>query len=173
MHAASEIAASCLRPAWLDGACGPLAFEAGYTPRGGAARFASGTPPILSLASLDGALDVVTGQALEHLEAKAKALGAIAIARAKAMGLALLSPEEDARRGGHVSIRITEGYPVVQALAARGVLADFRAPDTVRFGFSPLFLTFGQVWDAMEILADILSTRSWDAPEVHIRAKVT
>jgi kynureninase len=89
------------------------------------------------------------------------------------MGLELLSPQEDARRGGHVSLRITEGYPVVQALAARGVLADFRAPDTVRLGFSPLFLTYAQVWDAMDILGDILSTRSWDAPEFYIRAKVT
>ncbi|HAY08310.1 MAG TPA: aminotransferase class V-fold PLP-dependent enzyme [Hyphomonas sp.] len=174
VHAASEIAGklSSPLPGWM-GHAAPFAFEAGYTPRGGAARFASGTPPILSLASLDGALDVVTGQALADLQAKAQALGAITIARAKAMGIALLSPEDDARRGGHVSIRITQGYPVVQALAARGVLADFRAPDTVRFGFSPLFLKFGQVWDAMEILADILSTRSWDAPEFHIRAKVT
>lgn len=174
VYAASEIAGklSSPLPGWM-GHAAPFAFEADYTPRDGAARFASGTPPILSLASLDGALDVVTGQAPENLQTKAKALGALAIARAKTMDLTLLSPENDAQRGGHVSVRITEGYPVVQALAARGVLADFRAPDTVRFGFSPLFLTFGEVWDAMDILADILSTRSWDAPEFHIRAKVT
>jgi kynureninase len=80
---------------------------------------------------------------------------------------------EDRRCGGHVSLRITEGYPVVQALAARGVMADFRSPDTVWFGFSPLFLSYGAVWDAMAALADILATKSWDRPQFHARAKVT
>ena len=89
------------------------------------------------------------------------------------MGLEVLCPVEDRRRGGHVSIRIAEGYPVVQALAARGVMADFRSPDTVRFGFSPLFLSYGAVWDAMAALADILATKSWDQPQFHARAKVT
>lgn len=174
IYASTEIAEklSSPLPGWM-GHAAPFDFEAVYTPRDGAARFASGTPPILSLASLDGALDVVCEYALETLQAKARALGNMAIDRAKRSGLTLLSPEEDQHRGGHVSIRIKEGYPVVQALAARGVLADFRAPDTVRFGFSPLFLTFCQVWDAMDILADILSTRRWDAPEFHVRAKVT
>lgn len=174
VHAASEMAGklSTPLPGWM-GHAAPFAFESHYAPREGAARFASGTPPILSLASLDGALDVVCGQAPEDIQTKARRMGAMAIRRAKEMGLELLSPQDDARRGGHVSLRITEGYPVVQALAARGVLSDFRAPDTVRLGFSPLFLTYAQVWDAMDILGDILSTRSWDAPEFHIRAKVT
>ncbi|MFN7179811.1 aminotransferase class V-fold PLP-dependent enzyme [Hyphomonas sp.] len=159
-------------PGWM-GHAAPFAFESHYAPREGAARFASGTQPILSLASLDGALDVVCGQAPEDIQTKARRMGAMAIRRAKEMGLELLSPQDDARRGGHVSLRITDGYPVVQALAARGVLSDFRAPDTVRLGFSPLFLTYAQVWEAMDILGDILSTHSWDAPEFHIRAKVT
>ena len=89
------------------------------------------------------------------------------------MGLEVLSPVEDTKRGGHVSVRIAEGYPVVQALAARGVMADFRAPDTVRFGFSPLFLRYATVWDAMDALADILTSGSWDQPQFHARSKVT
>lgn len=174
VYAAPEISGSLATPlpGWM-GHASPFAFDADYAPREGAARFASGTPPILSLAALDGALDVVCRQAPAELQFKAQKMGAVAISRATAMGLELLSPQDDARRGGHVSLRITEGYPVVQALAARGVLADFRAPDTVRLGFSPLFLTYAQVWDATDILGDILSTRSWNAPEFHIRAKVT
>ncbi len=174
VYAAKEIAARLATPlpGWM-GHSAPFAFDSRYTPRDGAARFASGTPPILSLAALGGALDVFDGVALEDLQAKARALGAIAIARAQGMGLEVLSPIEDAARGGHVSLRIAEGYPVVQALAARGVLADFRAPDTVRFGFSPLFLRYAQVWDALDVLDEILASRSWDAPEFHARAKVT
>ena len=174
VYAAREIAAKLLTPlpGWM-GHNAPFAFDSRYTPRDGAARFASGTPPILSLAALNGALDVFDGVALPDLQAKARALGAIAIARAQGMGLAVLSPIEDAARGGHVSVRIAEGYPVVQALAAQGVLADFRAPDTVRFGFSPLYLRYAQVWDAFDVLDEILTLRSWDAPEFHARAKVT
>ncbi|MFN7165193.1 MAG: hypothetical protein ACK4P2_10290, partial [Hyphomonas sp.] len=159
-------------PGWM-GHAAPFAFEGRYVPRDGAARFASGTPPILSLAALGGALEALEGVDLGHLQAKARGLGALAIARAQALGLDVLCPVEDAGRGGHVSVRITEGYPVVQALAARGVMADFRAPDTVRFGFSPLYLSYEAVWDAMATLGEILESRSWDQPQFHSRAKVT
>ena len=159
-------------PGWM-GHAAPFAFESAYAPRSGAARFASGTPPVLSLAALSGALDALDGVDLGQLQAKARGLGSLAITRAAALGLEILSPGDDARRGGHVSLRIAEGYPVVQALAERGVMADFRAPDTVRLGFSPLFLSHAAVWDAMDTLQDILATRSWDAPRFHARAKVT
>jgi kynureninase len=159
-------------PGWI-GHAAPFAFDGKYVPRDGVARFASGTPPILSLATLSGALEALEGVDLAQLQAKARALGALAIARAAAIGVEVLSPAEDAARGAHVSVRITEGYPVVQALAARGVMADFRAPDTVRFGFSPLFLTYAGVWDAMDALADILASKSWNQPQFHARAKVT
>ena len=159
-------------PGWM-GHAAPFAFDGRYVPRDGVARFASGTPPILSLAALSGALEAIEGADPGQLQAKARALGALAVARAQAMGLDVLSPAEDGRRGGHVSLRIAEGYPVVQALAARGVMADFRAPDTVRFGFSPLFLSYEAVWNAMAALAEILESRSWDQPQFHARAKVT
>lgn len=157
---------------WM-GHAAPFAFDRTYVPRSGAARFASGTPPILSLAALSGALEAMEGIDLAQLQAKARALGSLVITQAQAMGLDVLSPAEDAQRGGHVSLRIREGYPVVQALAARGVMADFRAPDTVRFGCSPLFLSYETVWAAMEALAGILESRSWDQPQFHARAKVT
>jgi kynureninase len=159
-------------PGWM-GHAAPFAFDGKYVPREGVARFASGTPPILSLAALSGALEALDGVDLSQLQAKARALGALAIARAAEISLEVQSPEENAQRGAHVSLRIAEGYPVVQALAARGVMADFRAPDTVRLGFSPLFLTYAGVWDAMDALADILASKSWDQPQFHARARVT
>ncbi|WP_353256997.1 aminotransferase class V-fold PLP-dependent enzyme [Hyphomonas sp.] len=174
VYVAAELAPRLANPlpGWM-GHAAPFAFDSRYVPRDGAARFASGTPPILSLAALSGALEAMEGVDLNQLQAKARGLGALAIARAQAMGLDVLCPVEDGRRGGHVSVRIREGYPVVQALAARGVMADFRAPDTVRFGFSPLFLSYEAVWNAMAALAEILESRSWDQPQFHARAKVT
>ena len=174
VYVAAELAPRLANPlpGWM-GHAAPFAFDSRYVPRDGAARFASGTPPILSLAALSGALEAMEGVDLNQLQAKARGLGALAIARAQAMGLDVLCPVEDGRRGGHVSVRIREGYPVVQALAARGVMADFRAPDTVRFGFSPLFLSYEAVWNAMAALAEIVESRSWDQPQFHARAKVT
>lgn len=159
-------------PGWM-GHAAPFAFTPDYAPRDGAARFASGTPPILSLAALNGALEAFAGVSAGSLAAKARALGDLVISRADGIGLEVMSPRDPSRRGGHVSLRIKEGYPVVQALAARGVMADFRAPDTVRFGLSPLFLSHADVWDAMDALEDILHNASWDKPEFHARAKVT
>ena len=107
------------------------------------------------------------------LGAKARALGDIVVARTATMGLAPISPTDAARRGGHVSLRHEHGYAVVQALIARGIIPDFRAPDAMRFGVAPLYVRFVDVWDAMDALADILATRAWDRPEFHARAAVT
>jgi kynureninase len=174
IYAAAPLSASLQTPlpGWM-GHAAPFAFHSAYAPKDGAARFASGTPPVLSLSALSGALEAFGGLHLSALQTKAQALGALAIARAGVMGLEVLSPVEDRLRGGHVSVRIADGYPVVQALSARGVMADFRAPDTVRFGFSPLFLSHATVWDALATLEDILATGSWDEPHFHARAKVT
>ncbi len=159
-------------PGWM-GHDSPFSFTPDYTPRAGTARFASGTPPILSLAALDGALDAFEGVSPAALCAKARSLGDIVIAEADAAGLEVMSPRVQPQRGGHVSVRIKEGYPVVQALAANGIMADFRAPDTVRLGLSPLFLSHEDVARAMAQLHDILQSGSWDRPEFHARSKVT
>jgi kynureninase len=100
-------------------------------------------------------------------------LGELVTARTAAMGLETISPIDASRRGGHVSVRHEHGYAVVQALIARGIIPDFRAPDAMRFGLAPLYVRFVDVWDAMEALADVLATRGWDRAEFHARAKVT
>ena len=84
-----------------------------------------------------------------------------------------LASVRDARRGLHVAFAHPQGYALVQALMAQGIVGDFRAPDIARFGFSPLFLSFAQVWDAAAALAEILATRSWDRPAFRARAAVT
>jgi kynureninase len=155
---------------WM-GAARPFDFCTDYHPAAGSARFAAGTPPILSLVALDAALDLFEGADLSLAQAKARLLSDIFIDRAAALGLApTLGPGP---RGGHVCFAHKEGYAVMQALIARGVIGDFRAPDLMRFGFSPLFLSYADVWRAADRLADVLRTEEWRRPEFNRRGAVT
>jgi kynureninase len=155
------------------GHAAPFAFDSEYQPRPSAARFAAGTPPILSLCALDGALEAFRNVSMAALQAKSRALGDLCIARAAEIGITSISPADPTQRGGHVGLIHEEGYALVQALIAREVIPDFRAPDAMRFGFSPLYERFVDVWDAMDQLADILKTGAWDRPEFKRRAAVT
>ena len=161
---------------WL-GHAEPFAFEPGYRPAPGLARALAGTPPILSLAALDAGVDSVRAADLGRLREKSVALTELFIelveARAAGHGLDLLSPRDPARRGSQVSFRHPQAYPVMQALIARGVIGDFRAPDILRFGLAPLYLRRVDVWDAVSALSEVLDTRVWDRPEFHARAAVT
>ncbi|GGY40139.1 kynureninase [Parvularcula lutaonensis] len=159
-------------PGWL-GHAQPFAFSKEYQPAEGVSRFVAGTPTILSLSALDGALDAFDGIEIGAVHGKAQALGDLCSMQAATFGLTLGSPAAGERRGGHVSLRHQEGYAVTQALAARGILSDFRTPDTIRFGLSPLFLRYTDVWDTVAALGDILEHRLWDRPEFKVRAKVT
>ena len=88
-------------------------------------------------------------------------------------GLALASPRNAAERGSQVSLLHPEGYPIMQALIARGVIGDFRAPDLLRFGFTPLYNRFTDAWDAAVTLAEVLHSRAWDREEYGRRRTVT
>jgi kynureninase len=157
---------------WM-GHAAPFDFAPDYAPAAGVERFACGTPPILSLSALDAALDMFADLDIAALEAKAKMLGDLFLARCAALGLESVSPPPSERRGGHVSVRFEHGYEVIQALIAHGVIGDFRQPDLMRFGFSPLFLGYGDVWDAASMLANILGTEEWRAAKYSARRKVT
>ena len=151
-------------PGWM-GHAAPFEFEGRYRPRESAARFASGTPPILSLSALQGALEAFEGADMKILEAKAGALGDLCIARAEEIGLEVISPRVASKRGGHVSLKVKNGYPVTRALHAKGFQSDFRTPDTIRFGFSPLYLRYVDVWDLMETLSNICLLYTSDAAD--------
>lgn len=161
---------------WM-GHAEPFAFETHYRPAPGIDAQLCGTPPILGMAALESALDVILEAGPAAIEAKGRALAGLFIdlieARCGSHGLALHGPHAPAERGLHVSFRHPEAYALVQALIARGVIGDFRAPDMARFGFTPLYLRHLDVWDAVEILRDVLETRAWDRPEFRQRAAVT
>ncbi len=152
------------------GHASPFAFSQTYEPLPGAARFACGTPPILSLAALEASLVAFEGVDPSALGAKTFALGELALARAAAMRLRVMTPPV---RGAHVSLQHTDGYAIVQAMAECGVLADFRTPDTIRLGLSPLYVSFAQVWRAFDILTDVLESDRHNAPRFAVQAKVT
>ena len=166
-----------VRPAlsgWL-GHDAPFAFDLDYRPGPGIERMRVGTPPILQLAALEAALDVWEGVDLRDLRTRSIELTELFIAEVerRCPALTLASPRDPAARGSQVSFRHPDGYAIMQALIARGVVGDFRAPDILRFGFTPLFIDTGNVRQAAKTIQEIIDTRAWDHEEFHRRAAVT
>lgn len=166
-----------VRPAlsgWL-GHEAPFAFDLDYRPGAGIERMRVGTPPVLQLAALDAALDVWDGVDMADLRTRSLELQDTFIERVEAAcpDLTLATPRDHAQRGSQVSFRHPQGYAIMQALIAEGVIGDFRAPDILRFGFTPLYLSAQDVGHAADILCDIMTSSRWDRPEFHTRAKVT
>ena len=159
---------------WL-GHAAPFAFEPSYRPGAGIERMRVGTPPVLALAALEAALDVWDSVDMEDLRARSIALSDrfIAALETTCPALELASPRDPAQRGSQVSFHFEQGYAAMQALIARGVIGDFRAPDIMRFGITPLYLDEADIDRAAAVLAEVLNKRLWDAPEYHERAAVT
>lgn len=154
-----------------------FAMESRYAPSQGIARYLCGTQPITSLAMVECGLDIFAQTDMASLRSKSLALTDLFIelveSRCAAHDLTLITPREHARRGSHVSFEHPEGYAVIQALIARGVIGDYREPRIMRFGFTPLYTSFAEVWDAVEILGEILDQKTWDQPQFKVRHSVT
>ena len=166
---------------WM-GHAAPFDFTPGYRPAAGIARYLCGTPPVLSLAALECGVDTVLAAqpmgGMAALRAKSLALtrlfAELVQARCDDTALRLVSPQDDALRGSQVCLARDEGaYAIVQALIARGVIGDFRAPDILRFGFTPLTTRFVDVWDAAEHLRAVLASGEWRRAEFSARSAVT
>ena len=160
---------------WM-GHADPFAFADDYRPASGIARFLTGTPSILALAALEAGIDTFAGIAMSDVESKSRALSQLFVdeVEARCGGEArLASPRDPAQRASHVVFAHPQGYAVMQALIARGVIGDFRPPDLMRFGFTPLYTRFEDVWRAADILASILASREWDQPRFLERKTVT
>jgi len=160
---------------WM-GHAEPFAFVDDYRPAGGILQFLTGTPSILALAALEAGLATFDGIAMSDVAAKSRSLSQLFIEEVEARcgdEVRLASPRNPAQRGSHVVFAHAEGYAVIQALIARNVIGDFRAPDLMRFGFAPLYNNHFEIVRAAAILADILGAREWDEPRFKQRAKVT
>ncbi|MBD9529319.1 kynureninase [Paracoccus sp. PAR01] len=155
----------------------PFAFETGYAGDPGIRRFQCGTQPVLSLRALKGALDIWDQVDMQALRTKSLALTDLFIelveGQCAGLGLTLQTPRESAQRGSQVAFAHENAYAVMQALIARGVIGDFRAPDILRFGFAPLYLSHVDVARAADVLRDVLQTEEWREARFAVRAAVT
>ncbi|MBL8599382.1 MAG: kynureninase [Devosia sp.] len=158
---------------WL-GHAAPFAFAPDYQPAEGIDALRVGTPPVISMSALDAALEAFDGVDLAAVRAKADALFDVFADEvgARCPEFELLTPRDAGSRGTQVSLRHPEAYAIMQALIARGVIGDFRQPDIMRFGLTPLYLRFEDVFRAAEILAEVMATRAWDREEFKRKAKV-
>ena len=177
------------------GHAAPFSFTPEYRPAPGISRYLCGTQPIISLSALECGLDVFRAAeplgGMAALRRKSLALTDLFITlveeRCAGHGLALVTPRNHAQRGSQVCLSRADGaYAIVQALIARNVVGDFRAgdppgqadgvvpmPDILRFGFTPLYLGFEDVWNAVEQLRQVLESGEWQEARFHRQNAVT
>ena len=155
----------------------PFAFAQNYEPASGIIRMQCGTQPILSMQALDAAMDVWADVNMVDVYAKAQKMCALFVELAEARlakhGVQLYGARDFSKRGSHVSLRHEQSYAVMQALISKRVIGDFRAPDMMRFGFAPLYNSYADVWDAVEVLRQVLDEKLWDVPKFRERKAVT
>ncbi|BAH40319.1 MAG TPA: kynureninase [Gemmatimonas aurantiaca] len=161
---------------WM-GHAQPFAFTDHYEPASGISRFLCGTPSVVGMAALECGVDLHLEADMQEIARKSRALAELFMGlvhmRCAEHDVTLVGPPPGAPRGSHVSFRHPEGYAIMQALIARGVIGDFRAPDIMRFGLTPLYLRYADIVHAVDVLEDVLRTRAWQAPEYRTRQAVT
>jgi kynureninase len=157
------------------GHAAPFAFTDDYVGAPGIDRLQCGTPPVLGLAALEVGVDLIAEIGVERLYGKSQALSEFFLESLMAHDVAieLVSPPRSQERGSQLSFRHPEAYAICQALIARGVIGDFRAPDVLRLGFAPAYLSFADIAAAARHLAEVLATGEWQRPEFRERAAVT
>ncbi len=155
----------------------PFSFDNNYHKAAGIEQFLTGTPPIISMSILDAALEVFVDVDMLQLREKSLALSdcfdQLLQQHQCLKVLQLLTPLNEAERGSQLAYQHADAYALCQALIQHGVIVDFRAPDILRLGFTPLYLRYIDMWTAVEILADIVRTNEYLKPEYTVRHKVT
>ncbi|MGO3393858.1 kynureninase [Glutamicibacter arilaitensis] len=155
----------------------PFKMADSYTPANDIRRFMCGTQPVTSLAMIEVGLDIALEADMDKVRANSLELVDLFIelveTRCAGYGLELVTPREHAARGSHVSFRHEHGYEIIAALIDQGVIGDYREPEVLRFGITPLYLTRTDIWDAVEKLREILHTNAWQREEYAVRNAVT
>jgi len=157
---------------WM-GHAAPFDFADGYAPAPGIRRWLAGTSPMLAMAALESGVDLMLEADRDLIAAKSAALFDTFAAIGDALGLDCVSPRDPTKRGSHISFRHAHAYPLCQALIERGVIGDFRAPDVLRLGLTPLYLGFEDIVSAGEVLADLLASQVYLEPRFAERRAVT
>lgn len=161
---------------WL-GHAQPFAFDWKYQPAEGISRYLAGTQPVLSMTALECGVDVALSADLSLIRQKSLKMADLFIQlveqRCSQYDLQLVTPLEHHKRGSQVSYSHPQGFPIMQALIAAGVIGDYREPNILRFGFTPLYVSYTDIWDTVDILTNILSSRAWEKPQFQRRGNVT
>jgi kynureninase len=158
MYVRHELQAELRQPIWgWLGRRDPFEMAPGYEAAAGMRGFLSGTPPVLALAAVDEGVKIVAEAGIDAIRAKGIALTELAISLADESGIRVASPREPARRGAHVALAHPDARALCAGLIERGVIPDFRRPDVIRFGFSPLTTRFVDVWDGVDALRGLLA----------------
>ena len=157
------------------GHAAPFDFSDDYKAAQGVEQLLCGTSPVLGLTALEAGVDLIAEIGIEQLHAKSRALSEFFLECLAGQGIALdlVSPKDSADRGSQLSFRHEHAYPICQALIARGVIGDFRAPDILRLGFAPAYLSFADIVEAARHLAEVLDTEEWRRDKFDRRAAVT
>lgn len=155
----------------------PFDMALSFDPAESGRRFLTGTQPIISLATMEVGIDIALSVNEVELRAKSLELTSLFIQlveqRIPNGSLTLITPRDHADRGSHVSFRHPEGFAVMKALIARGVIGDYREPEVLRFGITPLYLGYADVWDAVEALRQVIEDKPWQNPEFQLRGAIT
>ncbi|MGJ8594853.1 kynureninase [Sulfitobacter sp.] len=153
----------------------PFAFDLNYKAGAGIERMRVGTPPVIQLTALEVAMELWADVDMAELRAESVKLQEQFIMEIErdVPELTLASPRDSAVRGSQVSFQFVEGYAAMQAVIDRGVIGDFRAPDIMRFGFTPMYLDSGDITAAVAIIADVMNNKIWDQDKYKVRSKVT
>lgn len=161
---------------WM-GHAEPFAFHDQYQPAPDIRRLLTGTPPVLGLSALEAALSAFDDVSMTAVRAKSMALGDLFLdlveTRLPGAGLEVACPRDARARGSQISLRHPGGYAIIQALIERGVVGDFRSPDILRFGLTPLYVGYADIWDAVDRLCAVMGTGLWQESRFQVRAAVT
>ncbi len=178
LYVAPQLQAAARYPltGWL-GHAEPFGFHPRYAPAPGIARATVGTPSIVAMAALEVGVDIALQAPMAAVRAKSLHQGALLMAlvaeHCADAGLVLATPRDEAARGSQISYRHPDAYAIIQALIARGIVGDFRSPDILRFGITPLYLPYAALWDAASALADVLASGDFREQRFRKRNRVT
>jgi len=178
LYVAKRLQDQVRQPLWgWMGHNAPFAFDIGFEPAGGIERNLSGSHGILGLSAVEAALDVWDGVDMADIRSKSIALSELFIelveSRCAGQGFELISPRDANTRGSQVSFVHDHGFEIMQALIGAGVIGDYREPGVLRFGFTPLYVRYVDVWDAVDALSTIMTDDIWREPKYAVRGKVT
>jgi len=161
---------------WM-GHAKPFAFDAKYQRANNINQYLCGTPSVIAMSALDAALDVWQDVDISQIREKSIALADVFIKLVKTHSclsdLRLCSTENSSQRGSQLAFSHTDAFAICQALIEKGVIADFRAPNILRFGFTPLYTSFEEIWQAVAILAEVVKTQLYTQPRFNLAGKVT